>query len=125
MAVDVKEDGHTWGRLESKQQWIKEGNAANDWPSQGLFVILKMPPVPVAGALALLEEQFETDAGIVLFNLRGPKRFRRRRWRVLTDSLSQNARDTMRVTGEFTTTFSAIRTFIRRIRDGAQYTGLG
>ena len=123
MTVDVKNDGAIWGRMESKQQWIAEGNAANFWPNQGLFVILKLPLVPTARALALLEPQFETDAGLALFDLQGPKRFRARRWRLMIDALPQNARNILTATGEYTTTFAAIRTFIRRFRDGVQYTG--
>ena len=123
MTVDVKNDGAIWGRMESKQQWISEGNDANFWPNQGQFVILKLPLVPTARALALLEPQFETDAGLALFDLQGPKRFRARRWRLMIDALPQNARNILTATGEYTTTFAAIRTFIRRFRDGVQYQG--
>ena len=39
----VAEDGHTWGRYESKQQWIAEGLGAHNWP--GGFLIIKVPTV--------------------------------------------------------------------------------
>jgi len=42
----VAEDGHTWGRYESKQQWIAEGLGAHNWP--GGFLIIKIPTVPAA-----------------------------------------------------------------------------
>jgi hypothetical protein len=42
----VAEDGHGWGRYESKQQWIAEGLGAHNWP--GGFLIIKIPKVPAA-----------------------------------------------------------------------------
>lgn len=125
MPVCVFEDGHTWGREESKQQWIAEGNAAADWPGQGKFVILKVPGVPAAKAQALLDLQTEDDAGVPLTDLDGaPKVHRRRRWQLLADSLPVGVRNTLTTTGEYTTTVAAIRNYLKRIRDNAQYTGL-
>lgn len=37
----IRGDGWTWGRLESKPQWIAEGNTGASWP--GGFFIIKMP----------------------------------------------------------------------------------
>jgi hypothetical protein len=119
MPVVLHEDGHTWGRLESKQQWIAEGNTAGSWPSQGQFVIIKIPGVTKAKALSFIDEQTEDDSG-----LETGKMFRRRRWTLLVDSLPQSVRNTMNSTGEYTTSVAAIRNYLKRIRDNAQYTGL-
>ena len=123
MTVDVKNDGAIWGRMESKQQWIKEGNVANDWPSQGLFLILKMPNVAVSRALSLIDTQVEDDAGTPQFDLHGPRTFRRRRWRFVIDSLPPPARNALVETGEHSTAAASVRAFFRRIRDNGQYQG--
>lgn len=129
MLVVVQEDGHIWGRLESKQVWIAEGNTAASWPQQGHLAILKIPGVPAAKARALLDPQNSDDAGVPVWDEVGegtlvPATFRRRGWRLVFDSLPNNVRNTVAQTGEFTTTVSAIRNFLRRIRDNAQFTGL-
>ena len=121
MVVAVHEDGHVWGRLESKQVWIAEGRSAASWPQQGRMAILKIPGVSAARAKALLEMQSETDLAVEL-PLGGI--FRRRRWHLVFDSLSNTVRNAVSRDGEFTTTVSAIRNFLRRIRDNAQFTGL-
>lgn len=129
MIVGVHEDGHTWGRLESKQQWIAEGNSAETWPSQDVFVIVQIPGVPAQKARMLLDEQTDDDSGTPVFitNSEGhalPRRFRRRGWRLKVDDLPSAARTALIRDGEITVTVSEVRTFIRRIRDDAQYTGL-
>lgn len=119
MVVNVFEDGHVWGRLESKQVWIAEGNSAASWPQQGRVAILKIPGVTAARAEALLERQLVDDAGQPVSDT-----YRRRAWRLVFDSLPNNVRNTVAQTGELTTTVSAVRNFLRRIRDDAQFTGL-
>ena len=124
MPIVVFEDGHIWGREESKQQWIAEGSLAADWPGQGRFVILKIPGVPAAKAQALLVQQTEDDAGNPLVNSDGsPIAFRRRRWQLLVNSVPLAVRNTLASTGEYTTTVSVIRNYLKRIRDATQYTG--
>lgn len=129
MPVVVFDDGHTWGREESKQQWIAEGNVAADWPGQGKFIILKIPGVPAAKAQALLDQQTEDDAGVPLLDPDGtPLVYRRRPWRALIDDLPTAVRNTLTTTGEYTADIAAkrqaIRDRLKRIRDNAQYTGL-
>lgn len=125
MVVVVFEDGHTWGREESKQQWIAKGGVAADWPGQGKFILLKIPGVPAAKAQELLDPQTEDDAGTPLLNPDGsPKTYRRRRWQLLADSLPLAARNTLATAGEYTTTVAAVRSYLQRIRDAAQFTGL-
>ena len=125
MVVVVKEDGHSWGREESKQGWIAEGNLAANWPGQGKFVLLKIPGVLASKAQELISHQVEDDVGTPLINSDGaPIVWRRRRWQLLVDSIPLAVRNTLASTGEYTTTVSAIRTYLKRIRDAAQYTGL-
>jgi hypothetical protein len=125
MPVCVFEDGHTWGREESKQQWIAEGNLAATWPGQGKFVILKIPGVLAAEARALIDHQMEDDAGVPILNPDGsPKAYRRRRWQLLADSLPLAVRNTLASTGEYAATVLQVRAYLTRIRDAAQYTGL-
>ena len=72
--VDVKPDGHKWGRQESLQQWLAEGLPRADWP--GNFFIIRMTGLPIEKAKALLDEQVEDDSGTLLFDFlpeAGPK----------------------------------------------------
>lgn len=129
MVVVVFEDGHTWGREESKQMWIAEGNTAASWPGQGRWVILKIPGVPAAKARALAAVQDVDDAGQPYFGdipLANPvqSNFRRRGWQVRLDDVQANVRNKLVADGEYTTTVAAIRSYLSRIRDGAQFTGL-
>lgn len=127
MPVQVQEDGHVWGRLESKQVWIAEGRDPAQWPSQGKFAIVKIPGVPKGRALAFLDEQFVDDVGLDYFrtvlDLR-PSRYRRRAWRLLVDNIPNNLRNQLLNNGEVTVTVTQVRNYLRRIRDDAQYTGL-
>ena len=125
MPVVVFEDGHTWGRLESKQQWIAEGNTAGSWPSQGIFVIVKIPTVPAAKAQTLLNTQIEDDLGNPLIDADGkPITYRRRRWKLFIDVIPTAVRNELVVKGEITVTVTQIRVYLKRIRDNMQYTGL-
>lgn len=117
--VVVKEDGATWGRLESKQQWIAEGNAAADWPNQGRLVIVKIPGVQAARGQALLDEQTEDDIGVP-----GGRAFRKRRWRLRLGQVPAGIAAALTTDGEVTVTAAQIRAFITRFRDDAVYTGL-
>jgi len=114
------EDGHTWGREESKQQWIADGNTAASWPGQDKWAIIKIPGVPAAKAQELLMQQTEDDNGIPL--ARG-NTYRRRRWQFAIAAVPTAIRNTLSSDGEYTTTVSAIRNYLSRIRDGAQFTG--
>lgn len=51
MVVQVAPDGAAWARRESRAQWIAEGFPARAWP--GVFVIVKLPGVPLERARAL------------------------------------------------------------------------
>jgi len=57
--VVVMPDGHVWGRLESKQQWVSEGLPENAWP--GGFVVVKVPG-PVSDYADLVAEQNTPDS---------------------------------------------------------------
>src|SRR4030067_1738371 len=125
MPVVVFEDGHVWGREESKQVWITKGKPAADGPGQGKFVILKIPGVLAAKAQELISHQVEDDAGTPLFDPNGiPIAFRRRRWQLLVDSIPLAVRNTLASTGEYNAPVAQIRSYLKRIRDAAQNTGL-
>lgn len=125
MPVIVYDDGHVWGREESKQQWIAEGLTAANWPSQGKLVILKITGVTAAKAQSFLDPQTEDDAGTPIFDELGrPAVFRRKRWHLVFDSVPTTVRNAALTNGEVTVTVAQIRSFLLRIRDGAQYTGL-
>lgn len=119
MPVCIQPDGHTWGRLESKQRWIAEGNTAASWPAQGQFVIIKIPGVTVERVQDFISTQTEDDTGADTGDT-----FRRRRWQVLVDNLPADVRNTLAADGEYTTSVAQIRNYLKRIRDNAQYTGL-
>lgn len=111
--VAVKEDGHQWGAEEGLPK----------------FIVLKLPGVPVAKAEAFLAPQMEDDAGVPTYEnvLEVPPRraiFRRRASHLKWADLPNGVKNTLQATGEYTTTVAAIRTYLRRIRDDAQFTGL-
>lgn len=120
MPVVVYEDGHVWGRLESKQTWIAEGNAAATWPSQGALVILKIPGVPASQMSALCDVQMEDDAGAALVDA-----FRRRRWQFALGRLPVQIKDTLNTSGEYTATKQQVRAYLRRIRDDVEFAAVG
>ena len=43
--VYVADDSHIWGRLESLDVWVAEGNTPESWPKRGVFVIVSVPGV--------------------------------------------------------------------------------
>ncbi len=49
--VAVMPDGTPWGRFESKDVWVKQGNPIEKWP--GGFAIINLPGVPVTDYLAM------------------------------------------------------------------------
>lgn len=131
--VLVFEDGHTWGREESKQQWISEGNPANTWPNEGKFLLFKLPGIPAEKALEMMSEQMEDDSGTPTFSPVPlaeplPQTYRRRRWWLDIDSLTTPIKNALATDGEFTfskpSDFARARSAIKRKRDNAQYNGL-
>lgn len=134
MVVVVADDGHVWGREESKSVWIAEGRDPAQWP--GKFVIVRLPGLPAEKARELLAEQMEDDAGVPtiqpgsILHSDGPypQRFRRRRWRLDIAALPVAIRNALQSNGEFTANTAArrqsVRDALKRVRDAAQYTGL-
>jgi len=122
--VVVFDDGHVWGREESKQQWISEGNLAADWPNQGTFVIVKITGLSADRVRDIIAPQEVDDAGLVyipgpIADPKPPYTFRRRGWRVLVASLPAGIRATLAAEGEVTVTRTQVRNYIQRIRDAA------
>lgn len=134
MVVVVADDGHVWGREESKSTWIAEGRDPAQWP--GKFVLIKLPGVAADKVRALLDAQMEDDAGVPtiqpgsLLQSDGPypRRFRRRRWRLDFSLLPVAIRTALQNDAEYTANTAArrqaIRDALKRVRDAAQYTGL-
>jgi len=119
MVIDVREDGAYWARMESRVTWLAEGNLANEW--HGKTAIVKIPGVPASKVQDLLFTQSEDDAGISQpFGVV----FRRRRWKLLHDSLPLAVINALKNNGEVTVTVAQVKNFIERIRDGTTYTGL-
>lgn len=134
MVVVVADDGHVWGREESKAIWIAEGRDPAQW--SGKFAIVRLPGVPVSKVNDLLAEQMEDDTGVptlqpgsvALADGPYPQRFRRRRWRLDMALLPNAIRNALQSNGEFTANTAsrrqAIRDALKRLRDALQYTGL-
>lgn len=61
--VYFAEDGHSWGREESKLQWLSEGRDLVEWPNH--FFILKVPNTTVAQANMFIENKFPNFTGTV------------------------------------------------------------
>ena len=115
MPVVIFDDGHTWGRDESKQVWIAEGRDPALWPGQGMWVILKITGVSAASLRSICDEQTESDAGIDTGDI-----FRRRRCHIILDALTAKTRNDLTTQGEATVTRAQVRPFLVRIRDGAE-----
>ena len=121
--VVVFEDGHIWGREESKQVWIVEGKDPAQWEDK--FCIVKIPGLSVLKVQALIEAQTEDDAGNPLIDAQGmPIVYRRRRWKILVDNIPPAILNQLKNAGEVTVIVSQIRNYIKRIRDNVQYVGL-
>jgi hypothetical protein len=123
--IHIGEDGHGWGREESRSQWVVEGNDPAAWPGAGKFVLVRIPGVAASRAEQLLEHQFTDDSGNATFYPDGvtPLPFRRRAWRVLVASLPAGILQSFQDNGEVTVTVAQVRNFIQRVLDSAVYTG--
>ena len=111
--VVVKEDGHEWGAEERLPK----------------FVVVKIPGAPAAKVEAFLASQMVDDAGVPVYeNIINaqPSRgvYRRKAWWVAWASLPVNIQNTLQTSGTITVTVAQIRSYLRRIRDDAQFTGL-
>lgn len=95
-------DGHTWGRMESKAQWIAEGNDGDDWP--GGFVILKISGLTLAKAKTYIRSHLDDITGETL---------RRSLFRLVWSELPQGVKDTLIADAEYTATLSQVKQFIR------------
>jgi len=137
MVGAVCEDGHSWGRLESKQQWIAEGNDPALWHDK--TVIVKIPGALVVKVEALLAPQEEDDTGAPLRDVDGtgvpeailpnpedyPRyTYRRRLWKLAIDNIPAGVLNALKNDGEVTVTPAQVRNYLKRIRDDAQFTGL-
>lgn len=123
MIVVVQTDGHVWGLEESKQAWIAAGMDVAAWHDK--FVIVKIPGVSVAAAQEAISHQTEDDSGTPLFEAGGttPKIFRRRRWKLLVNTLPSAILNALQTDGEVTVTASQVRNYLKRVRDNAVYSG--
>lgn len=92
--VLVMEDGHAWCAEESLPR----------------FVILKIPGVSVTAVNQYLQPWVDTDGQTIL---------RPKLWQIAVDSLPAGVRQTLATTGQYTTTWNAIRTYIKNLRDGS------
>jgi len=138
MPIAVFEDGHVYGRMESKQQWLAEGFSYAGWHRK--TAIIRIPGVSVAKVESIIEPQTDNDSGAQLRDtgegagvpdilLADPNAwplytFRRRRWQLKIADVPNVVKQAIQQYGEYTTTPAAIRNYIKRIRDDVQFTGL-
>ena len=124
MIICVKPDGYPWGRLESKQQWLLEGNDAADWHNKTVIVkILGLDPAIVAD-IVFIQDVDDTGAPMPLDINGTPQRYRRRAWHLLIDNIPAGIKTTLQTDGEVTVTKLQVRDYLKRIRNNDQYTGL-
>jgi len=90
-------DGHTWGRMESKQQWLSEGNTGT-WP--GTFVIIKIPDLTLAKAKSYIKAKISGGE-------------RRSLFRAVWADIPSGVKQTLASEGEFTASLSQVKNFIR------------
>lgn len=89
--VAVRDDGWTWGRLETRAAWVAAGGIAEEWP--GGFFLLKIPGVSVTTIeymISLFPEATDIQGA-------------RRLWRFDVASLTQNQLNSLLAKTEFTT----------------------
>lgn len=104
--VVVMPDGHAWGAKEGLPNFVK----------------IKIPGLNHETVRELIDEQQEDDAGNPLLDNEGsPLTFRRRRWRVLVDSIPTTIRNQLRDFGEVTVTRAQVRNYVKRIRDNLTF----
>lgn len=114
--VCVMPDGHEWG--------AKEGLPR--------FVRVRVQNTAVEDVQALIEPQDDDDDGAPLPRqllvgneaIEVDARYRRRRWRLNLDGLPAARRTELATTGQTTITRAAVRAYLRRKRDNAQFGGL-
>lgn len=124
--IAVQDDGATWGRMESKQQWIADGYDPALWP--GKVYLLKVTGIPVAKIQDLISEQVVDDTGMALYETDGvsPKKYRLREWKFDITKLPASKQAEIAANGETTVNpSSVVGAGIKRIRDNAAYKGLG
>lgn len=97
--VFIGEDGHTWGRYESRAAWIAAGGSATDWPAE--FYVLKVPGL----ARSVIEQRFlgprlDADGTTVARSL----------WRWNVDGLANAVRNRVLSNGEVTVGTDITRT---------------
>jgi hypothetical protein len=95
--IVVMPDGWQWG-------------AAETLP---LFVVLKLPGIDVSAVTQYVAPYLDTDGQTQI----GP-----RLWRVLVDNLPTAVKNTLATTGQYSTSWPAIKAFIQNQRDGSAAT---
>jgi len=93
--VDIRPNGFGWGRLEALPP-----------ADGGKFVIVRINDVSPAQVRNFVRTRWQTEAD-------GNDETRRRRIRIDADLLPANVRNTLHTTGRYTTTWAAIRQFVR------------
>jgi hypothetical protein len=92
--VVVMPDGWNWG-------------AAEGLP---IFVILKIPGLPVSAVNAYLAPYVDVDGVTVL---------RPRLWKVMIDTLPTAVKNALTTTGQYSTTWTQIKNYIQNLKDGS------
>jgi hypothetical protein len=91
--VVIREDGHTWGTLETKAAWVAAGHPAADWP--GDFYLLKVPGLSVARAERFIEAWIDNNNDPGGLGARAV-------WRVLISEIPTSIRNILLNTGQLT-----------------------
>lgn len=87
--VTIQEDGHVWGKYETRAAWVAAGESPALWPQD--FFLLRIPGLSVGRASRFIERW--TDPGA----LGG-----RSVWRLLIAEIPQSIRDILLATGMLT-----------------------
>jgi hypothetical protein len=96
--VTVQEDGHVWGREETKAAWVASGGLPAEWP--GGYYLLKVPGRAAADFAALYLAPWVDATATVMIA--------RSVWHFLIDGLSDAERAKLDAAGEYTAD-SAVR----------------
>lgn len=110
--VGVAPDGWAWGALELKAP-----------ATGGQFVVLKITDVTRQQVINWVRNNWGTQIDGIDFDVDGETPLRRRRVRIDVDLVPNNVRNAMNNTGQYSTTWTAIRQYIRNKETNATATG--
>lgn len=109
--VDIRGDVVLWGAMESKQEWIAQGNDPALW--HGMTFLIKVPGLEMAKVIAVLDRDIVNE----IMRARGV-------WHIPLSVIPQSIMDVIDQDGEYTVTITQLRNFIKKKLDNSSFPGI-